>query len=220
MKRIIIFLVLAILFIFAVAWIAIGIDNHERITKVVPKTGYNVVTKYKTPNINPGTNSVEGIVLHHTASLNISHVLQGFCTKGTQRSSHVVIAKDGTRYVLAPPTARTQHAGASLMNGREDCNRFTIGIEFDGNTCMQPLTNEQIHSAIEYIRPIMRKYHISVNDIVTHASIRTAWLKKHSKNTKDVKPKVDISDKEYNRFIDSLKICYQARLGEIENHCL
>ena len=157
-----------------------------------------------TPNIHPGKNGVKAIVLHHTATANTRsslRIMTGHKPEG-KVSCHVLIDKDGSRYVLASPDKITWHAGRSMLRGRKDCNRFTVGIEFQGNTLEEPLTEAQIQSAIDYCLPIMKKYHLSLSDIVTHQQIRDEYLKAFPKSKTPTKP--DITKEEYIRFKEEL----------------
>lgn len=117
--------------------------------------------------------------------------------------THVVIDKDGTRYIMCSPETVTYHAGRSILNGKEGCNYFTIGIEFQGNTLEAPLTQDQINSAIEYLKPIIAKYHIPISNIVTHEMVRQAYKRKYPE--KRCYGKVDITQKEYAKFMKALK---------------
>ncbi len=158
-----------------------------------------------TPNVHKGKNSVEGIILHHTACASCRdalNIMTGSHPKG-KVSCHVVIDTDGTRYILAEPEAITWHAGFSRFKNRNNCNKFTVGIEFQGNTCQSPLTDAQIKSAIDYCRPIMKKYNLKPSDIVTHEMIRKAYLQTHPHSKTPSKP--DITQTEYKRFIDSIQ---------------
>ena len=148
------------------------------------------------------TNDVQGIILHHTAEPTIERSLAVLTSLEKKVGTHVVIDTDGTRYIMAEPTAVTFHAGKSILNGREGCNDFTIGIELQGNTLEQPLTIDQIDSAIEYILPLMNKYNIPVANIVTHEMIRQAYKRKYPQ--KRCYDKVDITQKEYKRFMARL----------------
>lgn len=170
------------------------------------KIGNYWVEKRPTPNVGKGKNDVQGIILHHTANKTIFDALGALRTPKTLVSSHAVIDTDGTRYILAEPTAITWHAGYSMLNGRERCNEFTIGIEFQGNTKKKPLTEDQINSAIDYILPIMKKYNISKKNIVTHEQVRHSWIVKHPDlaEAKHVREKVDITQKEYEHFMSVL----------------
>jgi N-acetyl-anhydromuramyl-L-alanine amidase AmpD len=157
----------------------------------------------RTPNFSKDkTNTVEGVILHHTAEPTAEKSLA--ILTGTERKvgAHVVIDTDGTRFILCKPTVVTWHAGYSILNGREGCNNFTIGIEFQGNTLEMPLTEDQIDSAIEYLLPLIKKYNIPIKNIVTHETIRNAYMKKYP--NKRVSGKVDITPTEYKRFMAKL----------------
>lgn len=159
---------------------------------------------YPTPNYAVGkTNDVKGVILHHTAEPTIEKSL-GVLTSTMKRvGTHVVIDTDGTRYIMAKPTVVTYHAGLSYLDGREGCNNFTIGIEFQGNTLEKPLTEEQIESGIEYLMPLISKYKIPISNIVTHEMVRVAYKKRHP--NKRCSGKVDITPTEYGRFMKALR---------------
>lgn len=163
---------------------------------------------YPTQKLGEGVNDVQGIILHHTATRHTQSTVWFLCDSiDVEASCHVLIAKSGTRYVLAPPTAVTWHAGYSMLNGRERCNDFTVGIEFMGNTVEAPLTKRQINSAIEYIVPIMKEYGIPKENIVTHEYVRRSWMQHHPDLVaeKGVETKVDITPKEYARLMSRLE---------------
>lgn len=168
------------------------------------KVGDFWVYTCSTPNIHEGKNQVKGIVLHHTATASTHSSLRIMADPEPlgRVSCHVIIVPDGSRYVLAPPEAITWHAGKSMLNGRNNCNRFTVGIEFQGNTLESPLTDEQIESAIDYVLPIMKKYRIPTSMIVTHQQIRDEYKKAHPRQKIPAKP--DITQEEYDRFMKAL----------------
>lgn len=180
---------------------------HEEIRDSIFTTkahrGYKEIN-YPTPKYDHDKiNEVQGVILHHTAEPTVERSLAILTTNERNVSTHVVIDTDGTRYILAEPERVTYHAGLSVLNGRESCNKFTIGIEFQGNTLEKPLTEEQIYSAIEYLKPLIKKYDIPLENIVTHEMIRMAYKKKYPK--KKCSGKVDITQEEYIRFMDVLK---------------
>jgi len=159
---------------------------------------------YPTPNFDASRkNTVEGVILHHTAEPTVQRSLEVLTSSKKRVGTHCVIDTDGTRYIMANPEVVTYHAGFSVLNGKEGCNYFTIGIEFQGNTLEKPLTQDQINSAIEYLLPIIKKYNISINNVVTHEMVRQAYKKKHPK--KRCSGKVDITQIEYIRFMNVLK---------------
>ena len=158
---------------------------------------------YPTPNIKADSvNEVLGVILHHTALPTIDEALHEL-TRPHGVSSHVVIDYDGTRYIMAPPTAVTFHAGLSLLNDRERCNYFTIGLEFQGNTEEASLTNDQVKSGVDYLLPLIRQYHIPLSNIVTHKMVRDNYMQKYPE--KRCKDKVDITQEDYERFMTALR---------------
>lgn len=176
--------------------------------------GNYFVEYHHTDKCTPGINQVNAIVLHHTAAMhNIKGTVWCFCYASECRfSCHVIIDYDGSRYVLASPDKITWHAGRSYLNGRDSVNLFSIGVEFQGNTCVQPLTDDQIESAVEYLLPIIKEYDIPLENVVTHQQIRQNWIERNpdlvndlKKQGNPVKEKIDIAQNEYDRFIDILR---------------
>lgn len=168
------------------------------------KPGKYWETYRPTPNVTAGINDVEGVVLHHTAfDGTAEQVVAALSNPSFGASCHVVIDKDGTRYVLAPPEAITWHAGLSKLGERFGANEFTVGIEFHGNTLEEPLTKQQIESAVEYLRPIIYTFNIPAEKIVTHQMIRDAY-KEAMPGNKKVPSKVDVTHTEYHRVLQAL----------------
>lgn len=181
-----------------------GFTDGKAIANNNQKKKYSEI-KRPTPNIDRDrVNSVEGVILHHTAEPTVEKSLAILTSLKKKVGTHVVIDTDGTRYIMASPETVTFHAGWSYLNGKVGCNYFTIGIEFQGNTLEKPLTDDQINSAIEYLLPLIDKYKISVNSIVTHEMVRKAYKNKYPK--KRCSGKVDITQKEYLRFMKVLKL--------------
>lgn len=177
--------------------------NNATEANIVIKNKYKE-KKYPTPNIDKKrTNTVEGVILHHTAEPTIERSLEILTSLKKKVGTHCVIDLDGTRYIMCEPEVVTYHAGFSVLNGKEGCNYFTIGIEFQGNTLEKPLTQDQIYSAIEYLKPLITKYRIPLNNIVTHEMVRQAYKKRHPH--KRCSGKVDITQTEYKRFMKFLQ---------------
>ena len=165
---------------------------------------------HPTPNYSrEKVNTVEGVILHHTAEPTVERSLEVLSSSKRRVGTHVVIDTDGTRYIMCRPEVVTFHAGLSILNGKEGCNNFTIGIEFQGNTLEAPLTQDQIDSAIEYLIPILKKYHIPLRNIVSHEMVRKAYKKKHPRKRCYDKP--DITQAEYHRFMAALRAATKAK---------
>lgn len=176
--------------------------------------GNYIVEYHHTNKCTPGINRVNAVVLHHTAAMDdIRGTVWCMCYASEEKySCHVIIDYDGSRYVLASPDKITWHAGKSWLNGRDSVNLFSIGVEFQGNTCERPLTDDQIESALDYLLPIINEYNIPLENVVTHRQIRHDWIERNpqlacdlEKQGKPVPEKKDITQTEYDRFIGRLK---------------
>ena len=155
----------------------------------------------------PLQNELKGVVLHHTAFTDPSGAaaLKHMTDPKTEASAHVLIGYDGKRTVMANPEQVTFHAGQSVFNGRLNVNDFMLGIEFQGDTGKRPLTEQQIQSAVEYLKPIILKYRIPLSSIVTHENVRDAYNEYAAKNgMKKAARKVDINQANYQRIIQAL----------------
>lgn len=152
-------------------------------------------------------NERKGVVLHHTdfEEPDLTNVTRHLTNPQTEVSSHVIIGYDGHRRVLATPDKITFHAGQSVWNNRQDVNDFMIGIEFQGDTNKKNLTDNQIRSAVEYLKPIIRENNISLENITTHEQVRALYNKFAQKQGKQIAPnKPDINRENYERIINTL----------------
>ncbi|MDO4211424.1 MAG: N-acetylmuramoyl-L-alanine amidase [Bacteroidales bacterium] len=201
MKHKIIIALILILALGSVVFVSMC-DASPAIQEPARKTGFREVpypsNNYDTVKVN----EVKGVILHHTAESTLQRSLDALTSEERGVSAHIVIDTDGTRYLLVDPERVAWHAGFSLLHGREKCNDWTLGIEFQGNTLEQPLTQDQIDSAIEWLLPLIAKYDIPVANIVTHEMIRTAYKKAHPESRAYDKP--DITPIEYKRFMAQL----------------
>jgi AmpD protein len=126
--------------------------------------------RLNTPNKSGRPITPTMIVLHHTSGSYNGSV--SWCMNPESKVSyHVIIARNGNRTVLADDTARCWHAGLSSWQGVPDCNSYSLGVAWDGNTYEDPLGEDAMDSAIQYIIPRMKKWHIPMSRIVTHQQI-------------------------------------------------
>lgn len=77
--------------------------------------------------------------------------------QGMRVSAHLLVRRDGELVQFVPFHQRAWHAGASQYEGREACNDFSIGIEFEGEDAMQ-YTPRQYDSAGAAIRALLAAY--------------------------------------------------------------
>jgi N-acetyl-anhydromuramyl-L-alanine amidase AmpD len=144
----------------------------------------------------PLKNEVKKVVLHHTGSTdeknNNKYVYNHFMNPNSETSAHIVIEEDGQRTIYASPDQVTFHAGKSSWDGRSNVNDFGIGVEFQGDTNVKPLTSAQIKSFVEYFDQLAKKYNVSTEDIITHAMVAPGR-------------KPDITESQYKRILKYLK---------------
>jgi len=107
--------------------------NHEL-------TGKPVITSYRADKNKDVFKQVpDSIVIHYTAGRDAMTSAKYLADPTVQASAHLVIARDGSVYQLAPFNKVTWHAGLSSFGGRKGFNQFSIGIELDN---AGPLTKE------------------------------------------------------------------------------
>ena len=128
-------------------------------------------TNRRTPNISPGRNiTPTHLVLHHSSGAYAGSV--SWCLDPVSKVSyHCIIARSGKRTVLAPPTARTWHAGVSSWQGRPNCNNYALGLAWEGDTYATPLSEDALLSAVEYLLPLLEDYDIPLKNILRHEDI-------------------------------------------------
>jgi N-acetyl-anhydromuramyl-L-alanine amidase AmpD len=130
---------------------------------------YDVRT-LSTPNKSPNTIIPMAVVLHHTAGSYAGSV--SWCMNpGSKVSYHVIIARDGRRTVLADDRFRCWHAGRSSWQGRPDLNSWSLGLAWEGDTYSDPLGEDAMASALEYLVPRMHKWSIPLNLVLTHGQV-------------------------------------------------
>lgn len=86
--------------------------------------------------------------------------------KGVQVSSHLLIRRTGEVVQFVPFNKRAWHAGASLFEGQENCNDFSIGIELEGADDI-PYESMQYEVLVDVTKAIMLAYPKVTHDRIT-----------------------------------------------------
>jgi N-acetyl-anhydromuramyl-L-alanine amidase AmpD len=123
-----------------------------------------------TPNKQVNRIKPEAIVLHHSDGSYLGGV-EWIANPASKVSYHVLIARDGRRTVFGEDTDRCWHAGKSSWLGRPDLNSWSLGVSWSGNTYSDPLGDDAMDSALEYLVPRMRHWSIPVHRVLTHAEV-------------------------------------------------
>lgn len=91
--------------------------------------------------------------------------------KDLKVSSHLYIRRDGRVVQFVPFDKRAWHAGASVWQGRDRCNDYSIGIELEGCDDDE-FTESQYNSLIKITKEIQAQFpEITDNRIVGHSDI-------------------------------------------------
>ena len=131
--------------------------------------------------------SVDGLIIHYFSAINVApndwadpqicyELFLELNLPGNQRgpllpkdnsersyaSAHYMIDRKGLTYMLVPETQEAWHAGRSFLNGRNNCNKFTLGIELiathdSGFTDDQYLSLEQLSAELITAHSIQNK---------------------------------------------------------------
>ncbi|MDB6093285.1 MAG: nucleoside transporter [Verrucomicrobia bacterium] len=111
-----------------------------------------------------------GVVFHHTV-ITFEETIALMTDPARKVSYHCVIAPDGTRCTLVADENVAWHAGVSSFHGRTGCNAFMLGLSFAGDTYVAPLTEAQISSALEWLKPRWEKHGWSLEQMTDHRQI-------------------------------------------------
>lgn len=97
--------------------------------------------------------------------------------KAYRLSAHGIIDRQGNFYQLVPFGRRARHAGISLLNGRKNCNQWTIGIEFltlfkTTKEHGPAYTEAQIKTGLELQAFLMSEFRFPLANIAGHDEVR------------------------------------------------
>jgi AmpD protein len=116
----------------------------------------------------PGEYGDDGILRFFTNTLDPAGHPYYRTLQGLEVSAHFLIRRDGDLIQFVPCRMRAWHAGASVWQGREHCNDFSVGVELEG-------IDDQAYSEQQYLLlgaltgALRCRY--PVRDVVGHADI-------------------------------------------------
>ena len=134
------------------------------------------INKYKSANYDKRKKGAKVlyIIFHYTAMHSDIEALKYLCDKKNKVSSHFLINKKGQIYQLVNLKKRAWHAGESYWAGKKDINSYSVGIEIDNSGKLihyENYTRNQIFSLIKLLKYLIKKYKISINNILGHSDI-------------------------------------------------
>jgi len=106
-------------------------------------------------------------------------------------SAHVLIGRGGEVWKLVDFEKQAYHAGYSMLNGRPNCNAWTLGAELIG-TNTSGFTDEQYEAYAKFIVEMMGLYPIELDALAGHDAVR---YEANMAGTKKAARKIDPSGK-------------------------
>ncbi len=127
--------------------------------------------------------STDLIVLHTTEAPAKSSL-----NKVSERGEcHYCVTEDGTIYRIVDRDREAFHAGRSMWNGREDIDKYSIGIECVGYHD-KPMPLVQIYAIRDLVAELKAMYRLSDEKVVTHSQVAygnpNKWQKKRHRGRK------------------------------------
>jgi hypothetical protein len=127
----------------------------------------------------PAGVGVDGVILHHTGGGflgSLNHLTSA--TSGV--GAHYLIDYDGKIYQLIEDTYAAWHAGYSILNGREDCNRYTLGVEIvNAGDGREPYPQIQQDALVWLLKEKAREHQIPRMWVDTHQKVRANYKAKY-----------------------------------------
>ncbi len=135
---------------------------------VMQAAAIDASNRYRSPR-NPERQvrrSTELIVLHTTEAPAKSSL-----TKLSDRGeAHFCVTEEGSVYRIVDRDKEAFHAGRSMWNGKEDVDKFSIGIECVGYHD-KPMASVQVRAIRELVKELQSMYRLSDDKVVCHGHV-------------------------------------------------
>ncbi len=141
--------------------------------------------RYRSPRNpeRPIRRTTELIVLHTTEA-----AARGSLKKLSERGEcHYCVTEEGTVYRIVDRDREAFHAGRSMWNGKEDVDKFSIGIECVGYHD-KAMSLVQLAAIRTLVKELQSMYHLGDEKVVCHAHVAYSapnkWHKKRCRGRK------------------------------------
>jgi len=134
-----------------------------------------------TLNYSPSFNSkkrkfkqIRFIVFHYTGMKKESEAISRLTNIQSQVSCHYLIKKNGEIITMVPESYIAWHAGKSSWGNCKSLNKNSIGIEITNpghEFKYKKFTEKQINTLLKLSRYLIKKYNISLKNILGHSDI-------------------------------------------------
>lgn len=116
---------------------------------------------------------ISAIVLHTTESFQIGSPEDWFSRRASMVSAHVLIDTDGTIVREVTDALEAWHAGVSALNGAEEVNQFSLGVELVGHETQLSFPDAQVEATAQWCAAKCGQYGIDPDRIVAHSFVAT-----------------------------------------------
>jgi len=134
--------------------------------------GFAKLIWVQSPNFGerPSQAVVDTVVVHSTANASLEGTTRWFCHPESQVSAHFTIGKDGSIVQHVSTFSRAWHAGKSVLDGKENLNDFSLGIELVNlNDGKDPYPEAQTTALRFLIGAMRRRFDLKV--ITSHEHV-------------------------------------------------
>ena len=94
-------------------------------------------------------------------------------------SAHVLVGRDGEVWKLVEFNRQAYHAGTSVLDGRSNCNRWTLGVELVGGIGTG-FTTAQYEALADFLVEMVAEHGFSRDCIAGHDTVRDAAIQSGS----------------------------------------
>jgi len=112
---------------------------------------------------------ITAIIIHHTGAM--SDPISWLMDPVSQVSYHYIIDRAGNIVQLVCDGSEAWHAGHGTLHGKENCNKYSIGIGLVGNGNMDQYTTGQMDSLCDLCAFLCYIYPVDFNCIVGHSHV-------------------------------------------------
>jgi hypothetical protein len=114
---------------------------------------------------------LSALVLHHTAQDTDEECIALFEKPESRVSSHFLVEKDGRLVQFVSLEHRAWHAGVSLLHGRPQLNRTSIGVEITGDGNRYPFTRAQVETVARLVGVLTAMFELDSPWIAGHQHV-------------------------------------------------
>ena len=141
--------------------------------------------RYRSPrNAERKVRTATELIVLHTTEAPARSSLNKLCERG---EAHYCVTEDGSVYRIVDRDREAFHAGRSMWNGKEDVDKFSIGIECVGYHD-KAMGTVQIRAIRDLVKTLQAMYRIPDERVVCHSHVAygapNKWQKKKHRGRK------------------------------------